>query len=84
MATTTLPERAIEPGTEAVQVPKHLLDELEQIVEHAEAEPELVHWYHFVPCAGGPVLRLPHHSIAGGAVSAAEGLVLLRNLGCLQ
>lgn len=53
MATTTLPERAIEPGTEAVQVPKHLLDELEQIVEHAEAEPELVHWYHFVPCAGG-------------------------------
>jgi hypothetical protein len=25
---------------------------LEQIVEHAEAEPELVHWYHFVPCAG--------------------------------
>ena len=58
MATTTLPERAIEPGTEAVQVPKHLLDELEQIVEHAEAEPELVHWYHFVPCAGGPVLRL--------------------------
>ena len=52
MATTTLPERAIEPGTEAVQVPKHLLDELEQIVEHAEAEPELVHWYHFVPCAG--------------------------------
>ncbi len=52
MATTTLPERAIEPGTEAVQVPKHLLGELEQIVEHAEAEPELVHWYHFVPCAG--------------------------------
>ena len=52
MATTTLPERSIEPGTEAVQVPKHLLDELEQIVEHAEAEPELVHWYHFVPCAG--------------------------------
>ena len=52
MATTSLPERAIEPGTEAVQVPKHLLDELEQIVEHAEAEPELVHWYHFVPCAG--------------------------------
>ena len=52
MATTTLPERAIEPGTEAVQVPKHLLDELEQTVEHAEAEPELVHWYHFVPCAG--------------------------------
>ena len=52
MATTTLPDRAIETGTEAVQVPKHLLDELEQIVEHAEAEPELVHWYHFVPCAG--------------------------------
>jgi hypothetical protein len=25
---------------------------LEQIVGHAEAEPELVHWYHFVPCAG--------------------------------
>ena len=52
MATTTLPERGIDTEPEAVQVPQHLLDELEQIVERAEAEPELVHWYHFVPCAG--------------------------------
>ena len=52
MATTTLPERVIEPRTEAVQIPKHLLNELEQIVKNTEAEPELVHWYHFVPCAG--------------------------------
>ena len=52
MATTTLPERVIEPRTEAVQIPKHLLNELEQVIKIAEAEPELVHWYHFVPCAG--------------------------------
>jgi hypothetical protein len=52
MATTTLPERVIKPGTETIRVPKHLLDELEEIVAHAEAEPELVHFYHFVPCAG--------------------------------
>ncbi len=52
MVTTTLPERVREPETEARQVPKHLVKELEQIVEHSEAEPELVHWYHFVPCAG--------------------------------
>ena len=47
--TTTLPDRIREP---LIKVPKNLLDELEQIVEHAEAEPELVHFYHFVPCAG--------------------------------
>ena len=47
--TTTLPDRIREP---LIKVLKHLLDELEQIVEHAEAEPELVHFYHFVPCAG--------------------------------
>ena len=52
MVTTTLPERVREPETEVAHVPKHLLKELEQIVEHSEAGPELVHWYHFVPCAG--------------------------------
>ena len=52
MAITTLPERVLEAEPEVVQVPKYLLDELQQIVKHAEAEPELVHWYHFVPCAG--------------------------------
>lgn len=49
MTTTTLPDRIREP---LIEVPKHLLEELEQIVEHTEAEPELVHFYHFVPCAG--------------------------------
>jgi hypothetical protein len=43
MATTTLPERVIEAGPRTVQISKHLLDELKQIVEHATAEPELVH-----------------------------------------
>ena len=52
MATTTLPERVIEAGPKTVQISKHLLDELKQIVEAATAEPELVHWYHLVPCAG--------------------------------
>ncbi|MCH9017801.1 MAG: hypothetical protein J4N75_11965 [Chloroflexi bacterium] len=56
MATTTSAERVpgqvIDAEPEAVQVPKYLLKELEEIVEHAEAEPELVHWYHFVPCPG--------------------------------
>lgn len=52
MATITLPERVIvaEPGIR--QVPKYLLKELQEIVKHTEAEPELVHWFHFVPCAG--------------------------------
>ncbi len=52
MTTTTLPERVIQAETEVRQVPKYLLKELEEIVEHSEAEPGLVHWYHFVPCAG--------------------------------
>ncbi len=52
MTTSTLPQRLIDAEPEAIQVPKHLLEELEQIVEHAESEPELVHFYHFVPCAG--------------------------------
>ena len=43
MATTTLPERVIEAGPKTAQISKHLLDELKQIVEHATAEPELVH-----------------------------------------
>ena len=47
--TTTLPDRNREPS---IEVPKHLLAELEQIIEHTEAVPELVHFYHFVPCAG--------------------------------
>ena len=47
--TTMLPDRIREPIT---LIPKHLLKELEEIVEHAENEPELIHWYHFVPCAG--------------------------------
>jgi len=47
--TTLLPDRIREP---VVPIPKKLLEELEEIVEHAEAEPELIHWYHFVPCAG--------------------------------
>lgn len=56
MVTTTLPERVpervIEPETEVRQVPAHLVKELEELVEHSEADPDLVHWYHFVPCAG--------------------------------
>ena len=52
MTTTTLPERVREAETEVREVRKHLLKELEEIVEQSEAEPELVHWYHFVPCAG--------------------------------
>ena len=47
--TTTLPDLIREPST---GIPKHLLAELDQIVEHVEAEPELIHFYHFVPCAG--------------------------------
>ncbi len=47
--TTLLPDRIRKP---VIPIPKHLLKELEEIVERAEAEPELVHWYHFVPCAG--------------------------------
>lgn len=52
MVTTTLPERVTEPETEVEPIPKYLLKESEEIAEHAVAEPELVHWYHFVPCAG--------------------------------
>ncbi|MDA0262832.1 MAG: hypothetical protein O3A93_01580 [Chloroflexi bacterium] len=55
--TTTLPNINREPATEnrvtqIRDVPDYLLEELEQIVEQGEAEPELVHWYHFVPNAG--------------------------------
>ena len=52
MATITLPERVQEAEPEVRQVPNYLLKELQEIVEHTEAAPELVHWYHFVPCAG--------------------------------
>ena len=56
MATITMPERVTErvivAEPEVRQVPKHLLKELQVIVEHTQAAPELVHWYHFVPCAG--------------------------------
>ena len=52
MVTTTLPERVREPETEVRHVPDHLVKELEELVKHSEAEPELVHWFHFVPCAG--------------------------------
>ena len=52
MATTTLPERVRESEIDVRPVPKHLLKELEQIVEDSETKPETVHWYHFVPCAG--------------------------------
>ena len=51
MASATLTEGVIHPEPEALQVPKYLLEELEEIVEHAEIQPELIHWYHFVPCA---------------------------------
>jgi len=44
-----LPDRIREP---VIPIPKHLMKELEEIVEHSENEPELIHWYHFVPCAG--------------------------------
>ena len=50
--TTTLPNRVRELPIEPIEIPKFLLKELGEIVEHSEAEPELVHWYHFVPCAG--------------------------------
>ena len=51
MATITLPDRVIQPEPEERQISKYLLKELQLIVEHTEAQPELVHWYHFVPCA---------------------------------
>jgi hypothetical protein len=44
-----LPDRIREP---VIPIPKHLQKELEEIVEYSENEPELIHWYHFVPCAG--------------------------------
>ena len=43
MAATTLPKRVREPETDVHHVPKYLLKELEEIVEHTEAGPELVH-----------------------------------------
>ena len=52
MTTTTLPERLIDAEPEAIQVLKHLFKELEEMVRTTEAGPELIHWYHFVPCAG--------------------------------
>ena len=52
MTPNTLPDRIREFPFQVREVPEYLLKELEEIVEHAEAEPELVHWYHFVPCAG--------------------------------
>ncbi len=52
MVATTLRDRLSETETEVREIPKHLFKKLEEIVEHSEAEPELVHWYHFVPCAG--------------------------------
>ncbi|NQW22071.1 MAG: hypothetical protein HQ475_01350 [SAR202 cluster bacterium] len=52
MATTTLPERVRESEIDVRPVPKHLLKELEEIVEHSVAKPETVHWYHFIPCPG--------------------------------
>ena len=52
MVTTTLPRTVTEPETEVFHVPKHLVKELEELAGHTVAEPEIVHWYHFVPCAG--------------------------------
>ncbi len=56
MVTTTLTERTpvpvLDAEAEVQHVPKYLLKELEELVEHVEAQPELVHWFHFVPCAG--------------------------------
>ena len=52
MVTTTLPEIVREQETAIRHIPQQLVKELEELVEHAVAEPELVHWYHFVPCAG--------------------------------
>jgi hypothetical protein len=52
MTSTTLRERVIDAELANVQILKHLFKELEEIIEATEAGPELVHWYHFVPCAG--------------------------------
>ena len=52
MTSTTLPERVTDTEPATIQVLKHLFKELEEIIEATEAGPELVHWYHFVPCAG--------------------------------
>lgn len=52
MTSTTLPEPVIGAEPATIQVLKHLFKELEEIIEATEARPELVHWYHFVPCAG--------------------------------
>ena len=52
MTSTTLPERVIDSEPATIQVLKHLFKELEEIIEATEARSKLVHWYHFVPCAG--------------------------------
>jgi hypothetical protein len=52
MTSTTLPERVTDTEPRPIQVLKHLFKELEEIIEATEAAQELVHWYHFVPCAG--------------------------------
>ena len=52
MTSTTLPERVIDAEPTNIQVLKHLFKELEEIIEATEARSKLVHWYHFVPCAG--------------------------------
>ena len=52
MTSTTLPERVISAEPTTIQVLKHLFKELEEIIEATEARSKLVHWYHFVPCAG--------------------------------
>ena len=52
MTSATLPDRVREFPIDSREIPRYLLKELGEIVEQSEAAPELVHWYHFVPCAG--------------------------------
>ncbi len=53
---STLPVKVPETNKEIElkprEVPARLVKELAEIVEESERDPELAHWYHFVPCAG--------------------------------
>lgn len=69
--TTTLPKPVIKPEPEVRHVPNHLVKELEDIVEHTEAELALVHWFHFVPCAG--VRYYTYHMVPSPVESIRPG-----------
>ena len=45
-------EPTIEERPAVIQVPNKLFKELDEIIKHKVANPEVVHWYRFTPCAG--------------------------------